>query len=581
MAKKAAKKYPYVVKGAGGATYEASTYAEAKRSAGKGGKVFKRTPGKGRPRLVYDAATFAAKSATKRKAGKREMSPTRAKPRRKRRAAASDRPLMPSPVAPPQWWEPAQDYTAPQTPEFDEDLEGFFSGDVDTDLRGYGKNPNLLSNPRKVTVLDSESTPDGTRIRLVQTTDHLGNVAYQIRTPTQVLYSKKRTAYHTERRISDAALRQEVQQVFDAALRGDSPRQRARAIRGWGDAPKTPKAPKARPKGRRLKKLPTHPGDESGDQGTLFSNPVRGRGYRSYENYYPHEWKHIATILAPKSLTPVAIYASVTDNEIRGLSPDKKRVLGGGYHGYQRYRTCVRQHMVPGVSMDADKGLGIGATFYLGGALVAKALKGSGCTYSRSDGRTVSAGGMWDNMAKRGLTTRTNERQRHRTEDITVSQTHDTSDISKSDLAKIIKLLKPYFREKGAVGNVKPHTIVSKATVPKHVRIDRLTVSKVLKTGLVIYLNPLYFPGRTRGWVLPKVSVWKKIDFSSVTPTIVAKWLDNIQKHTKDGDKYVAKVVRLLTRNRRKRYVARFLPLRRKTKRPTPARRRTARRRRS
>jgi hypothetical protein len=120
----------------------------------------------------------------------------------------------------------------------------------------------------------------------------------------------------------------------------------------------------------------------------------------------------VGVILAPKSLYPCAVWKS--DNNYNGVtltSLDGETHIGSGYFGDEGPRSCIRQHMLPGLADPKDNGNGLGSALYLGGIMVTAAID-SDCTFSAGDenygrsyggGRSEDADRAWSSLVQHDL----------------------------------------------------------------------------------------------------------------------------------------------------------------------------------
>ena len=115
---------------------------------------------------------------------------------------------------------------------------------------------------------------------------------------------------------------------------------------------------------------------------------------------------YVCTLVSPKSLSPVEI-RSIGSRIIAG-SPDGTRLFGSGYFGDEGDELgvdCTRQHMLPGLLNEQDRGKALGATLYIGGCITNTLYRHGDCTFSVEVGRSADASQVWASMVRHGLAT--------------------------------------------------------------------------------------------------------------------------------------------------------------------------------
>lgn len=234
---------------------------------------------------------------------------------------------------------------------------------------------------------------------------------------------------------------------------------------------------------------------------------------------------YVGTLIAPKSLFPVAVYVAEDSARFFVFTPNRKYLIGGGYFGdTDGPAEATRQHMLPGLCRGADHGAGLGTTLYLAGNMV-NALKyeqGNAvpelrslsyvyrdATYSKTGGRSAYADRAWEKLNEHDLS------DFEAGGDRSLYMEADAADVlSDSDAANMIE---NYYRgsdeEPGAPVEVQEieGTITITASVEDQ-DVDLMEWDTVKESGLVLHLGPFFDEPDAHAVIPPEV--FGRLDWS-------------------------------------------------------------------
>ena len=262
---------------------------------------------------------------------------------------------------------------------------------------------------------------------------------------------------------------------------------------------------------------------------------------------------YICTVLAPKSLTPCAIYVNDKGNlnYYRAYSPDRSVAYGSAYFGIDEelgdFR-CRRQHM-EGLDTMEDLGLGLGTALYIAGVCVLKAASENpqtmsvdgrsvdeACTYSGETvggGRTRSASRAWSSLGKHGLADLTHESAFAR----------DHFFLDEAQIAERARQLSGYTW----VESIHPTQV--EVIGEKDIPIDVMDFEKnVQGSGLILNLEWPMFHGVE--FTPPPPEVWPLMDLRYTTAAELNVWLYQIDEMLGTPGTYEAEVKRAFRKKR-------------------------------
>ena len=241
-------------------------------------------------------------------------------------------------------------------------------------------------------------------------------------------------------------------------------------------------------------------------------NPLSAEKSQRFETKsYPH---YVGSIITPKIKAPVSVWVGKTSDVFLVTTPNQEYLIGSGYYGdHEGPLNCTRQHMLPGLLDEEDRGTGLGTSLYVAGNMVVAAAEDAGgnfpwrmsssrCTYSIEGDRSSDADRAWRTMRRHGLA--------EQVEDETEGDEDFDDEVDASDYIDEYSVTESYEgREDGiSVSDVDIRgTIRIRGTKTGTVtqEIDVMQFEEIRNSGLVLELSDYFDDPTDFKWVPPEV----------------------------------------------------------------------------
>ena len=262
-----------------------------------------------------------------------------------------------------------------------------------------------------------------------------------------------------------------------------------------------------------------HSARKAADQGGV-REMARAQGERPSAYLERDCTRYLFTLLAPKSMVPVAFYASDTGSTQVGFTPDRSRALTRNPIDYRDTETIggrlyVRTHMAPGVmNQKEDLEKGLGAIAYIASSLGTADPNPGKATQEEIDGvwsmagdRTEDASKAWESLHRHGVSEH-HSKERSDTTVVSLRQ-----NLKADEVAKATRGLKGGSRLR--IEGTTP--AMATVSISGEVVLDTIDAAHAASLGFILSVSPAIEPHLRNSIASPPFAVFTYMDLSYVT----------------------------------------------------------------